>query len=55
MMPDPAVLEKLYGPPETRGAREALMVTLSWLYARRAHLDALIAMLEAEQKFGTRN
>lgn len=42
--PDQELLDRLYGPQEW----QAMQPTLAALKARRAHIDRLIAMLEAE-------
>jgi hypothetical protein len=42
--PDPAVLARLYGATPT-----AVDIVLQSLYARREHLDVLIALVECEQ------
>lgn len=50
-MPDPAVLEALYGPTpvDPMTMRRALGQAYAALLARRAHICGLITLLESEQ------
>lgn len=44
--PDPAVLAELYGPEHSNDPYD---VVLAAMYARKRHLDLLIAMIEFER------
>lgn len=46
IQPDPVVMARLYG-----AEKLSLQRTLEMLYARRDHLDVLIALIEAERAY----